>query len=81
MKKHCDGCGKVINPKTLICDACGTDYNEKPQCNCLYSEVAFYEEPIQCCRVLLFKCKKCGNVLNVPVSETLIEFLGWRERP
>lgn len=43
MKKFCEGCGKVINPQTLICDACGTDYNEKPQCDCLYDQMALLE--------------------------------------
>ena len=32
INKYCENCGKIINRKTLICDACGTDYNEKPAC-------------------------------------------------
>lgn len=32
INKYCENCGKILNKNTLICDACGTDYNDCPNC-------------------------------------------------
>ena len=80
MMKICEGCGKLINPQTLICDYCGRDYNEKPKCDCLYDQIGFWEDTIRCCGTLGFRCKKCGNILKVNVTESLISYLE-RGRP
>ena len=36
----CINCGKWVSDKTLICDACGTDYreNKEPQCDHVYDK-------------------------------------------
>ncbi len=70
-RQVCENCGKIINPNTLICDACGTDYNEKPKCEHFYTKWNFAPNPINCSAVLMFKCEKCNEVITLNCSETM----------
>ena len=70
--RYCKNCGKLINPSTLVCDACGTDYNDKPKCNHLYSRLAFSDDAVRCCGTILFQCRYCGYVLKVPVETAIV---------
>lgn len=75
---YCKNCGKLLNPQTLICDACGTDYNEtpkKPECEHIYDKVCFAADTLRCCDTLIFKCAMCGALLKVPLSDELTNFL------
>lgn len=71
MRRDCVNCGKIINPKTLICDCCGTDYNEKPKCEHLYTEWNFAPNPRTNSAVLMFKCEKCNEVITLNCSDRM----------
>ena len=59
INKYCENCGKILNKDTLICDACGTDYNERPKCEHFYTN--YMIEPIELDNTvnIHFKCGKC----------------------
>lgn len=67
--KYCKNCGKLINPSTLVCDACGTDYNEKPKCEHFYTKWSFVPNPKECAGLFMFKCEKCNEVITLNCSE------------
>lgn len=71
-KFMCVNCGKIVSPQTLICDACGTDYNEKPKCEHFYTEFKYARYPIQCSIQLLLRCEKCKEVTLLNCSENMI---------
>ena len=68
MRRDCVNCGKIINPKTLICDCCGTDYNDKPKCEHFYTKWMHMPNPIECADLLMFKCEKCNEVITLNCS-------------
>lgn len=72
---YCKNCGKIINPKTLICDACGTDYNEKPRCEHLCDKVGISFDMLEFRGTLSFKCQKCGELLKIPATYELIKYM------
>jgi len=61
----CVNCGKLLNMKTLICDACGTDYNEKPQCDHVYDQWEIASSPMEFHCDLYLKCSKCGEFVKL----------------
>ena len=67
----CVNCGKIVNPNTLICDACGTDYNEKPKCDHFYTEFMYERLPINRSVVVMLKCGRCGEITSLNCSEEL----------
>lgn len=73
--KLCINCGKINNPETLFCDACGTDYNVKPKCEHLYTEWRYADDPIKQCVRLLLKCGKCDEVITLTCSENMMNSL------
>lgn len=68
----CVNCGKILNPKTLVCDACGTDYNDKPKCEHFYTKYFFERDLIKCSVDWCLKCEKCGEVTRFACSENMI---------
>lgn len=70
-KFMCENCGKLVNPKTLICDACGTDYNEKPKCEHFYNKYYAYRNIKDCSVILSLKCERCGEVTDLKCSEEM----------
>ena len=67
----CENCGKLVDPDTLICDACGTDYNEKPKCEHFYSKWIWTPNPKECAILMMFKCEKCNEVITLNCSESM----------
>lgn len=78
MRRDCVNCGKIINPKTLICDCCGTDYNEKPKCEHLYTEWKYSEDPIHNGFKIWLKCERCGEFTELNCSKDLLFDLIYR---
>ena len=72
INKYCENCGKIINKKTLICDACGTDYNEKPACEHFYNHYMLMPEPKTASFILGFKCRKCHDTIKLNCDEDMI---------
>ncbi len=71
INRYCENCGKILNKKTLICEACGTDYNEKPECDHIYNEYMICEEPLGMKIMLHFRCEKCNEVTVIPCRESM----------
>lgn len=72
-KFMCVNCGKIVSPQTLICDACGTDYNEeKPKCEHFYTEWKWNQDPLHCSIILLLKCEKCKEVTLLNCSKDML---------
>ena len=69
--KYCKNCGKLINPSTLVCNACGTDYNDKPKCKHFYTKWMREPNPQECAELLMFKCNKCGEVITLNCSDRM----------
>ena len=69
--KYCECCGKPINNRTLICDACGTDYNEKPICEHIYGMIEMCDDPKYLLTHLYLKCEKCGEVTSLKCNSRL----------
>lgn len=67
----CINCGKIINPRTLICDACGTNYGE--ECEHLFSEYRYTTNPIDRTVLVLLKCSKCENITHILCTEDMIK--------
>lgn len=65
INRYCENCGKILNKKTLICEACGTDYNEKPKCDHFYDFFAYMDEPRTCSTTLVFRCSKCKEEIKL----------------
>jgi len=72
INKYCENCGKILNKKTLICDACGTDYNEKPPCDHFFDKYILQPEFRSVSFILGFKCKKCGEIVKLNCDEQMI---------
>ena len=70
--KYCKNCGKLINPSTLVCDACGTDYNEEPNCEHFFTDWKYARNPLENSTCLLFKCSKCNKVVLMNCSDDMI---------
>lgn len=75
INRYCENCGKILNKQTLICDACGTDYNEKPKCDHVYNEFMIQEEFRDMNILLLFRCEKCKEVTVIPCRESMFHQL------
>ena len=69
MTRLCENCGKILNPRTLICDACGTDYNEKPKCEHFYTKYHMNQDIKHCAIRLELKCERCGETTVLNISE------------
>lgn len=77
INRYCENCGKILNKQTLICDACGTDYNEKPECDHVYNEFMIHEEFRDMKIKFLFRCEKCKEVTAIPCRESMVyELIG-----
>jgi len=74
--KYCECCGKPLNKRTLICDACGTDYNEKTVCDHVFDEFEMCDDPLNLITNLFFKCEKCGEVISLKCNSRLIRNAG-----
>lgn len=64
MNTICNNCGRPINRKTLICEYCGTDYNEYdpvPKCEHVYDKVYACQNIKDLTTNLTFHCKNCGE--------------------
>lgn len=72
INRYCENCGKILNKKTLICEACGTDYNEKPQCNHFFTKWCYTEEPIYGTAKLVFRCSKCKETIELNCSLDMV---------
>ena len=77
MKKRivCVNCGKIVNSSTLICDACGTDYNDKPKCEHLYDKYFVRENPLNLTIELSFKCEHCGETTTLICEKRMFDDL------
>lgn len=69
----CVNCGKIVSEKTLICDACGTDYNKKPKCEHFYNQYCACRNLKDCSVILSLKCKRCGEVTDLKCSEEMFK--------
>lgn len=70
-RAECVNCGKILNPQTLICDACGTDYNEKTKCEHIYDMWEIVPNPRECAYDLYLFCGNCGETTVLKCSEGL----------
>ena len=66
----CVNCGKRLD-NTLICTACGTDYNLKPKCEHLFDSYMLNEDVIHDYYDLHLKCKKCNEVITLNITKGL----------
>lgn len=71
----CVNCGKIVNPNTLICDACGTDYNDKPKCDHLYEKYFVERNPLNLTIELSLKCGRCGEITTLICKERMFDDL------
>jgi hypothetical protein len=71
--KYCKNCGKLINPSTLVCDACGTDYNDKPKCEHFYTDWVYDPDPVHLTVKFMLRCGKCHETIMVECSENMIK--------
>ncbi len=76
-RTECVNCGKILNLQTLICDACGTDYNPKPKCDHIYDHWEIIPKSLECAYDLMFLCQNCGEITKVRCTEGLARDL-WR---
>lgn len=72
INKYCENCGKLLNKHTLICDACGTDYNEKPECEHLYDKYMIVPHEMDQTIWLHLRCSKCNEVTALICSRGMI---------
>lgn len=75
INRYCENCGRILNKQTLICEACGTDYNEKPQCDHVYNKYMICEEPIDDTVWVHFRCRKCDEVTVIPCERNMFYHL------
>ena len=67
----CENCGKRLD-KTLICSACGTDYNEKPVCDHFFTRFTFTTDFKKCSTKLCLQCEKCLEIVTLNCSEGML---------
>ena len=78
--KYCPNCGAFLD-ESGQCKYCGnkifegTKPEEKSKCDCAYSKIEIAEDFKNCRTDLFFKCERCGNVLKVPIDESLLRSL------
>ena len=72
INRYCENCGKILNKKTLICDACGTDYNEKPKCEHLFNQYTLIPNQREQTYTLGFRCQKCRETIELNCDRGLI---------
>ena len=72
INKYCENCGKLLNKNTLICDACGTDYNGKPICEHLYDKYMIVPHEIDQTIWLHLRCSKCKESTALICSRGMI---------
>ena len=71
----CSNCGRPINHKTLICEYCGTDYNEYdpvPECEHVYNRVFVTRNIKDLTCDLIFQCKHCGEEVTLKCEDYMI---------
>lgn len=77
----CSNCGRPINKTTLVCEYCGSDYNEysaEPICDHVYNEYFLDMSPRNLNVNLHLKCEKCGEIVDLHITQGLIRDLTGR---
>lgn len=73
INRFCENCGKKLD-KSLICSACGTDYNEKPVCEHLFDSYMLDKNYIQDFYNLHLKCEKCNDVISLRITPGMLRY-------
>ena len=72
INRYCENCGKILNKSTLICDACGTDYNDYPKCEHIYSKYMIEPVGLDNTVNIHFKCAKCKETISLKCEIDLL---------
>lgn len=73
INRFCENCGKKLD-KTLICSACGTDYNEKPVCEHVFNSYMLNEDARNCYYKLYLKCEECDEIIELHVTRGMLRY-------